>query len=63
MASNSLLESLVFAERAAEDVLKKSELTEGQKAAEALFVPEKYVDLEEFNQENKQMVRQEIERR
>lgn len=62
LASNSLLESLVFAERAAEDVLKKSELTEGQKAAEALFVPEKYVDLEEFNQENKQMVRQEIER-
>ncbi len=73
LASNSLLESLVFAERAAEDVLKQKKQTQelrasevnmsgNYKAAGELFTPEKYVDLEEFNQENKQMVRQEIER-
>lgn len=62
LASNSLLESLVFAERAAADVLQQPEVTEDRKIAEELFVPEKYVDLDAFNQENKQMVRQEIER-
>lgn len=62
LASNSLLESLVFAERAAEDVLQKEEVPDGSKIVEELFVPEKYADLNEFNQENRQMVRQEIER-
>lgn len=62
LASNSLLESLVFAERAAEDVQKQEKKAEYKKTAEELFQPEKYVDLEKFNQENRQMVRQEIER-
>lgn len=61
LASNSLLESLVFAERAAQDVLKQTEIPENEKIEE-LFEPGRYVNLNEFNEENKQMVRQEIER-
>lgn len=61
LASNSLLESLVFAERAAQDVLKQIEIPENENIEE-LFEPGRYVNLNEFNKENKQMVRQEIER-
>ncbi|WP_075718734.1 L-aspartate oxidase [Roseburia sp. 499] len=61
LASNSLLESLVFAERAAQDVLKQTEIPENENIEE-LFEPGRYVNLNEFNKENKQMVRQEIER-
>lgn len=61
LASNSLLESLVFAERAAQDVLKQTEIPENENIEE-LFEPGRYVNLNEFNEENKQMVRQEIER-
>ena len=62
LASNSLLESLVFAERAAGDIQKQEAVPSAKETAEQLFVPERYTDLNKFNQENKQMVRQEIER-
>lgn len=62
LASNSLLESLVFAERAAQDIMEKNDTETPAKIAEELFDPEQYLNLDEFNQENKQMVRQEIER-
>lgn len=60
LASNSLLESLVFARRAALDI------EAGQRGATEehadLFEPEKYTDLENMHQENRELVRQEIER-
>lgn len=62
LASNSLLESLVFAERAAQDILEKNNTETPAKIAEELFDVTQYLNLDEFNQENKQMVRQEIER-
>lgn len=62
LASNSLLESLVFAERAAQDILEKNDTETPAKIAEELFDATQYLNLDEFNQENKQMVRQEIER-
>lgn len=62
LASNSLLESLVFAERAAQDILEKNNTETPAKIAEELFDATQYLNLDEFNQENKQMVRQEIER-
>lgn len=62
LASNSLLESLVFAERAAKDILEKNDTKAPEKIAEELFEPGQYLNLNEFNQENKDMVRQEIER-
>lgn len=62
LASNSLLESLVFAERAAEDIQKQAKEPDRLEEIEGLFEPQRYVELDKFNQENKQMVRQEIER-
>lgn len=62
LASNSLLESLVFAERAAKDIQEQKEASDNRKLAESLFEPGQYLDLNKLLQENKQMVRQEIER-
>lgn len=62
LASNSLLESLVFAERAAKDIQEQKEVSDNNKLAETLFEPEQYLDLNKLLEENKQMVRQEIER-
>lgn len=62
LASNSLLESLVFAERAAKDIQGQMALVQGKEMIEELYVPQKYQDLKKLHQENKQMVRQEIER-
>ncbi len=60
LASNSLLESLVFARRAALHIA-------GDGAKElpkesAVFSPENYTDIEKLHQENRELVRQEIER-
>ena len=68
LASNSLLESLVFAGRAARDIVMKhipNELkeTDVSRAGTALFQPEKYNDMEKLRQENHELVWQEIERR
>lgn len=61
LASNSLLESLVFARRAAMDIL-----SEGQQPMQipeaGLFQPERYSDIEALHRENQELVRQEIER-
>ncbi len=62
LASNSLLESLVFAERAAKDIEGQMALLQGKEIIEELFVPQQYEDLKKLHQENRQMVRQEIER-
>lgn len=61
LASNSLLESLVFARRAAFDIIASGSagLTEGQ----ALFEPKNYKDRKKMQQENREMVLQEIERK
>lgn len=60
LASNSLLESLVFARRAAlhivEDKVRK--LPEEN----MVFLPENYTNIEKLHQENRELVRQEIER-
>lgn len=63
LASNSLLESLVFARRAALDIAagQRSVTQEGAEEAD-LFIPEKYTDLEKMHQENRELVQQEIER-
>ena len=60
LASNSLLESLVFARRAAQNIQDDpwQELPE-----EAMvFHPENYTDIEKIHQENRELVLQEIER-
>ena len=60
LASNSLLESLVFARRAAMDMAQ----AEPQKVAEenTMFHQETYTDLTKLRQENRTLVLQEIER-
>ncbi len=60
LASNSLLESLVFARRAAMDMAQ----AEPQKLAEenTMFHQETYTDLTKLRQENRTLVLQEIER-
>ena len=60
LASNSLLESLVFARRAAMDMAQ----AEPQKLAEenTMFHQETYTDLKKLRQENRTLVLQEIER-
>ncbi len=69
LASNSLLESLVFARRAAQDIVSSRKkagqnLAEcGQGLAESYFHSERYRDLKKLRQENQALVRQEIERR
>ena len=60
IASNSLLESLVFARRAALDIAKE-EAKELPKE-NTVFSPENYTDIEKLHQENRKLVRQEIER-
>ncbi len=71
LASNSLLESLVFARRAALDIAsalkpvgQKGEAGShsGRTGTEGLFQPWKYHDREKLQQENKALVQQEIER-
>lgn len=59
LASNSLLESLVFARRAALDIA-----TEGCELSkkDVTFEPEKYTDRKKMQQENRRLVLQEIER-
>lgn len=66
LASNSLLESLVFAKRAAMDIASEdmsAEQTDGiiENFTE-LFWPGNYTDRKKLRQENKELVRQEIER-
>lgn len=58
LASNSLLESLVFARRAALDIAAG---TQGE-IRDAVFEPEKYTDRKKMQQENRKLVLQEIER-
>lgn len=60
LASNSLLESLVFAQRAALDIAGQN-VSSGE--AEDLFEPEKYRDTGKLREENKELVQQEIERK
>lgn len=62
LASNSLLESLVFAERAALDLAKQENTDYSGEMAKTLFQPEQYAEVEKYKEENRQMVRQEIER-
>lgn len=60
LASNSLLESLVFARRAALDIAAASrQKLPGERVR---FEPEKYTDRKTMQQENRKMVLQEIER-
>lgn len=59
LASNSLLESLVFARRAALDIA--AEGCERSKK-DVTFEPEKYTDRKKMQQENRRLVLQEIER-
>lgn len=60
LASNSLLESLVFARRAALNIVedKARKLPEEN----MVFLPENYTNIEKLHQENRELVRQEIER-
>lgn len=60
LASNSLLESLVFARRAAMDIAANGrQKLLGERAR---FEPEKYTDRKKMQQENRKLVLQEIER-
>lgn len=61
LASNSLLESLVFARRAALDMeaVNRRELPEEKQ----VFCPENYTDREQLHRENRKLVQQEIERK
>lgn len=60
LASNSLLESLVFARRAAMDIA--GAVTEKKEKYTELFSPEQYQEIDKLQQENHALVRQEIER-
>lgn len=60
LASNSLLESLVFARRAAFDIMEKQPRL--QYPEQVSFVPENYTDRKKMQQENRTLVLQEIER-
>lgn len=60
LASNSLLESLVFARRAALDIAAGK--NKHQAEVEAAFEPQKYTDRKKMQQENRKLVLQEIER-
>ena len=61
LASNSLLESLVFARRAALHIASSSPRTLPE--TEQLFHPEQYTDRKKLHQENRELVLQEIERK
>lgn len=60
LASNSLLESLVFARRAAHDIMAAGQ--RGLAKDKVRFEPEKYTDRKKMQQENRRLVLQEIER-
>ena len=60
LASNSLLESLVFARRAALDIAASGR--EHLSEVEVDFEPQKYTDRKKMQQENRKIVLQEIER-
>lgn len=60
LASNSLLESLVFARRAAQDI--GDDIEQELPEEDQVFYPENYKDLEKMRQENRELVLQEIER-
>ncbi|MEY8390191.1 L-aspartate oxidase [Lachnospiraceae bacterium] len=61
LASNSLLESLVFAKRAAQDIMEdKTPIKLPQE--NKVFCQENYADLERMHLENRKLVLQEIER-
>lgn len=63
LASNSLLESLVFAKRAAKQIAKKENpWSDGAKAAEQVNL-QNYENIEALEQEYKKMVLEEIKRR
>lgn len=62
LASNSLLESLVFAERAAKDMISQITLLPKNINMKSLFEPKKYLDLKKIYHENHKLVREEIER-
>ena len=49
LASNSLLESLVFAERAAQHVANHVDMSKPMEEEEIPFHPEEYVDIDERN--------------
>lgn len=61
LASNSLLESLVFARRAAIDIASGNSFAL-QGCRQGLFAPDCYTDLNKMRQENRDLVHQEIER-
>ena len=60
LASNSLLESLVFARRAAIDIASGNSFAL-QGCRQGLFAPDCYTDLNKMRQENRDLVHQEIE--
>lgn len=60
LASNSLLESLVFARRAALHIAKHE--TRELPEENLVFFPENYTDIDKLHQENRELVKQEIER-
>lgn len=60
LASNSLLESLVFADRAAQAIARAK--VQSLPEEEQVFHPEQYTDLTKLHQENQELVRREIER-
>lgn len=65
LASNSLLESLVFARRAALNIAMEQGSSNSANEEEKdidLFKPENYTDVDKMHQENKKLVQQEIER-
>lgn len=64
LASNSLLESMVFAKRAAQDMIQKGIMEPGEKniPMNSLYHPEEYQNLEQIKQEYRRLVLDEIEK-
>ena len=62
LASNSLLESMVFAGRAAKDIAGQMMLVQKRPKVETLYDPELFYDLKKYQYDNQEMVRREIER-
>ena len=63
LASNSILESLVFARQAARDIVSGQDLIPDKEAETGLFEPDNYKNMDKMRRENRELVRQEIERR
>jgi L-aspartate oxidase len=61
LASNSLLESMVFADRAAQEMTKRG-LNQSQTDVSALYQAEKYQDLKQLQEEYRRLVLEEIEK-